>query len=158
MPSSECFRESLGDVGDQRNGPSLKSLVVGSGVWECCKRYTALWLCHSTPRAPPAAVTVSLSGKAGESLGAMPESTISSWAYPWLVSSAKLRQVHKSWASPPPAKRAPSSGPARRSRSRGLSLCSHLARWHLAWKGKLDPTQRISHPYREEEPWSLGGP
>lgn len=77
---------------------------------------------------------------------------------PWLVSSAKLCQVHEAWASPPPpAERAPSSGPACRSCSRGLSPCSHLARWHLTWKGKLDPTQRISHPHRED-PWSLGGP
>lgn len=52
LPSSKCFRESLGDVGDQRNGPSLKSLVVGSRVRECCKGYTALLLCHPHSSCP----------------------------------------------------------------------------------------------------------
>lgn len=76
LPSSECVRESLGDVGDQRNRPFWKSLVVGNGERQCGKGYTALSLCHLTARAPPAAVTLSLSGKASESLGAKPESTL----------------------------------------------------------------------------------
>lgn len=104
LPSSGCFRESLGNVGAQGNKAFLEEPGAGdrsTGVLRRVYRHfsnSAVLLCHHTGRTRPAIMTVFVLLREGQRVSGCAAWNLPSHLFPGILlagGSAKLHQVHR---------------------------------------------------------------